>query len=341
MSKPLSEFERRKKEQLQSSLKKDSQSQSPSGLENITLSHEAFPDLDFEEVNIETRLFSSFVSSPFFVSSMTAGHEKGESLNAVIAKLCEKRKWAMGLGSQKKQLFDPESAYQEWKKLREAAPSVLLMSNIGLTEVIRCPSSEILDLARAIGALALIVHTNPLQECFQDGSEARFKGGFKALERLVEASSFPIVIKETGCGFSLKTLKRLKDLKLGALDLAGLGGTHWGIVEGGRSQDKKKQKASKSFASWGINTVDSLKWAMQVRPPYDIWASGGVRSGLDAAKLMALGADMVGIAQPLMKAAVEGESQLSFYMETLEFELKVALFCTGCKNLKELKTRKL
>ena len=243
MSKFLSEFEKRKKEHLQFSLKEDSQSPSPSGLEEILLIHEAFPELDFEEINMETKVFSKSVSSPFFISSMTAGHERGEALNESLARLAEKKKWPMGLGSQRKQLLDPESAYREWEKLRQAAPSALFMSNIGLTEVIRFPLSEILDLAKAIQAFALIVHINPLQECFQDGSDIRFKGGFQALEKLVNASSLPIVVKETGCGFSEKTLKRLKSLKISALDVAGLGGTHWGLVEGARSKEKKKTKS--------------------------------------------------------------------------------------------------
>lgn len=335
------QFTKRKKEQLQTALQNRSQTPSTTGLENLQLSHEAFPELDFEEVNIQTELFSHSISSPLFVSSMTAGYKKGEALNLSLAEICQEKKWVMGLGSQKKQLLDPDKAYKEWDKLRKAAPSALLMANIGLTEVIQHPPHLLLELAQAVKAIALIVHTNPLQECFQDGSPARFKGGYQALAKLIEKSPLPIVVKETGCGFSQNTLQRLNSLKIKAIDISGLGGTHWGLVEGLRSQNKNKWQASQNFASWGINTVESLRSAVLLQPQYEIWASGGIRSGVDAAKLIAVGAHMVGLAQPIMKEAIKGKKRLRSFMETLEFELKIALFCTGCKTLKDLQQKKV
>ena len=337
----LKEFTKRKKDHLQVALRESSQAHFKTGVNNIQLIHEALPELDFKDINIQMEFFGHEVSSPFFVSSMTAGHKKGRELNIYLAKVCQKKKWPMGIGSQRLQFLNPKKAEKEWKELREEAPETLFMANIGLSEVITMSPSSIMKLTRAIRASALIIHTNPLQECFQDKSEVKFKGGFKALERLAdEAQGFPLVLKETGCGFSKKTLKKLKTLDLSALDVSGLGGTHWGLVEGARSEDKEKTRLAMNFSSWGISTLDSLLYALEVKPHYEIWASGGVRSGLDAAKFLALGARRVGLAQPLMKAAIKGEEVLLSYMEGLEFELRVALFCTGCKDLETFQSKR-
>src|SRR5262249_39830622 len=144
----------------------------------------------------------------------------------------------------------------------------------------------------------------------------------------VRELSVPVVIKETGCGFSKSTLKTLNTTGVFAVDVGGLGGTHWGRVEGQRHGDESlKRLAADTFANWGESTVDSLRAAHEINPKFEVWASGGVRSGLDVAKCIALGAKMVGVAQPLLKAALRGEEELHKQMETLEFELRVAMFC--------------
>ena len=144
-------------------------------------------------------------------------------------------------------------------------------------------------------------------------------------------------LKETGCGFSEKALQQVSEIKLAALDISGLGGTHWGRIEGLREAPESiNYKTAKTFAFWGISTVDSLLSARELSLPFPIWASGGVRSGLDAAKCLAMGAHMVGLAQPMLRAAIEGEDVLDRLMGQYEFELKTAMFCLGCANLEAL-----
>lgn len=332
-----SQFEQRKAEHIALALDAKHQTPGESGLEQIQLRHEAFPELNFDEISIKAEVLGRSLETPFFVSSMTAGHANAAKMNTLLALACEHQGWAMGVGSQRRELTDEEEA-KNWVNFRKSAPHAMLFSNIGLSQVIQYPPSAILKLAEALEAQALIVHCNPLQEALQPEGTPQFKGGYQALEALVKIAPLPIVVKETGCGFSLKTLTRLAEMGVSAVDVSGLGGTHWGRIEGARSPAKHRlARASKTFQNWGISTLDVLLAANSLKPKYEVWASGGIRSGLDAAKVLALGAKMVGYAKPILAAAVQGLDALIEEMKTYEYELKVALFCTGNKNLAELR----
>jgi isopentenyl-diphosphate delta-isomerase len=338
-------FESRKADHIRLALEDRMQTTGLSGLDKITLLHEAFPELDFNEITIEQQLFSGASASsarvqPLFVSSMTAGHAGSVDLNLSMARVCEKRNWAMGVGSQRRQLTD-KSADLEWSKIRKACPRVHFFGNIGLAQLIKTGVDDIRRLSDTLEADAIFVHTNPLQECMQPEGTPQFAGGYRALEKLVKELGLPVIVKETGCGFSPKTLARLNGMGLAAVDVSGIGGTHWGRLEGGRSQPGTTlQKAAETFGDWGIGTVDSVLNAVAVQPDYEIWASGGVRTGLDAAKLIALGAKMVGYAKPIIEAALKGEEELDSAMAQLELELKIALFCTGSKSPAEIQEKK-
>ncbi len=332
-------FESRKADHIRLSLEDRMQATGASGLDQIELVHEAFPELDFADVTLESSLFSKTIRSPMFVSSMTAGHAGSVNLNLVLATVSEKRNWAMGVGSQRRQLTDP-AADAEWTKIRKACSRVRFFGNIGLAQLIRSKVEEIRRLADTLEAEAMFVHANPLQECMQPEGTPQFAGGLKALERLVKELGLPVIVKETGCGFSEPTLRRLNGIGVAAVDVSGLGGTHWGRIEGGRSKaGDPLQRAAETFRDWGVSTVESLLTAKRLETDYDVWASGGVRTGLDAAKLLAMGASMVGLAKPLIEAALEGEEALDARMALLEYELKTAMFCTGSKDLKELQEK--
>jgi isopentenyl-diphosphate delta-isomerase len=146
-----------------------------------------------------------------------------------------------------------------------------------------------------------------------------------------------VIIKETGCGFSEKTLAKLRQCKVAAVDMSGLGGTHWGRIEGGRTNSDMLQQTSDSFKSWGISTLQSLVNAKNSNADYEFWASGGIRNGLDAAKYLALGANRIGIAKPMLEAALQGIDKVISTMQTFEYELKTALFCTGSKTINALR----
>lgn len=320
-------------------LRSENEAQGYAGFEKIQLVHEAMPEMNFDEVDMSTSVWGQLRPKPFLVSSMTAGHLDSVNLNVRIAKACETQGWLMGVGSQRKELFD-ERAALEWSEVRKNAPKVQLIGNMGLSQVIKTPNSKLQKLVDQMQAVALFVHTNPLQECLQGEGTPDFKGGLKALETLCSSLSVPVILKETGCGFSKSTLIRLNNLGLYAVDVSGFGGTHWGRIEGQRvSVGSQKKVAAESFSHWGVGTVDSLLYAGQVEKDYKIWASGGVRNGLQAAKSLALGAEMVGFAKPILQAALFSDENLINAMNAIEYELKVALFCTGSKTIKQLQEK--
>lgn len=322
-------FESRKADHLRLALDPAMEAAGESGFDRVQLPHEALPELNFADVDLSTDFFGYAAASPFFVSSMTAGHQNGEALNLTLARAASARRWPMGLGSQRRELTD-SSAKSEWKRLRRLAPNGFFLSNLGLSQLIVTKPAKVLELVEALEAGALIIHTNPVQEALQPEGTPQFKGGLKALEKICKESPVPVVLKETGCGFSKETLKRVANIGLAAIDVSGYGGTHWGRIEGGRAAAASPQRtAAHTFRGWGISTVESLEAAASVKTKAEIWASGGVRSGLDGAKAIAMGARKVGFAKPALEAALQGEAALAAWMERIEFELKVALFCTG------------
>ena len=339
----MKDFEKRKRDHIQLSMKEDSQAK----LHNknsfsFELRHEALPEIDFQDVSIEQKIFKSLnLSSPLFISSMTAGHKDALLINTRLAKVSEKRGWLMGAGSQRRELEDPEEGQREWKAVRKKAPKAYFLGNLGLTQVITHSTDLIKKLLYPLEAKGLIVHTNPLQEVLQKKGTPFFKGGLKALEKLCKSLEVPVILKEVGCGFSSETLSRLDQIGLYAVDVSGKGGTHWGRIEQKRwDKNDFLYNVGETFKNWGISTEDSLIATKELSLHYNIWASGGIRTGKEACLCLALGAEMVGLAQPLMKEALISEEALDKKMQTLECELKVALFCTGSQNIKVLKETK-
>lgn len=335
----LKGFESRKADHLQLSLSPAMEASGGNGLDQIHLFHEALPELDLAQVKTTTKFWTYAAHSPFFISSMTAGHHKGEAINFTLAKVAAQKRWPMGLGSQRRELSDPQAA-QEWKRLRKAAPGACLMGNLGLAQLIHTPIDQVLRLIDNLEASALFIHLNPLQEALQPEGTPLFAGGSKAIEKLCKSTKVPVILKETGCGISPSTAKKLQRLKIKAVDVSGFGGTHWGRIEGGRAPENSVQrKGALTFAGWGESTAHSLL-ACQGLKGMELWASGGIRSGLEGAKCIALGAQKVGFAKPALAAALEGEAALGEWMDQMDFELKVALFCTGSKNPEDLRKGK-
>lgn len=376
-------FESRKKDHITQSLNAANQvGLSPS--DQVRLFHKALPEINFEEVSLDTQIFNStaHLSSPIFISSMTAGHQEGEKLNYTLAKACAEKNWLFAVGSQRKQLSDSKQD-QEWATILQEFPKLNLVGNIGLTQLISYGPEPVLKLIESLKAKAIFVHTNSLQEALQMEGTPQFKNGFKALEKLAALSPVPVLLKETGCGFDQETLRTLFQVPgLYGVDVAGFGGTHWGRIEGHRnvahtaenknsensksdatqsseSKDLKNNesdlrdmyiKASETYANWGISTAEALSYCYDLthetqkssattdsktykNTGVKYWASGGIRSGLDVVTCLSMGAEMVGVAQPILKAALEGYDSLIQYMELLEFETKIGLFCTGFNNV--------
>lgn len=341
MREDLNQFETRKQEHINLALLNEVQAYALSGLENWDLEHEALPDFNFEDISCETTFIDKKMKTPFFISSMTAGHKSGEELNLRLAECAQRRGWAMGVGSQRREILDPK-AQEEWKKIRKRAPHAVLMGNIGVTQLGELSLDQVKSMTDGLEASALFIHLNPLQEVLQKEGTPHFKGSLESIEKYVSGLSVPVIIKEVGCGISQKTAKRLMDVGVRYIDVAGLGGTHWGRLEGLRSKNKSiltddlSYQASLTYSNWGIPLVKSLLEIKKLKDCCHILASGGVRSGLDAAKLIAMGACLIGYAQPLLVAALKGEQELENKMKQLEFELKIAMFVTGSQTLSDL-----
>ena len=329
-------FEKRKKSHFFLSLKSDSQSLQSTGFDSIRLIHNSLPELDLENVSIEQNWREHSLKTPFFVSSMTGGWSDSENFNLKLAEACERHSWIMGVGSQRGQLLD-SSKDQEWKNIRKACPGLILLGNLGLSQALRTPLEQILSLIDSLQAQGMIIHLNPLQEALQKEGTAQFQGGCSAIKRLVKELPVPLIVKETGCGFSKETLEHLTGIGVSAIDVSGLGGTHWGRIEGDRYDEQSPLfNIGETFASWGVSTLESLLNSVEKQRDYDLWASGGLRTGLDSAKALAVGASLIGFGQPVLKALYEGEEMLDKLMSRLEYELKVSLFCTGSGSIKEL-----
>ncbi len=334
------QFEQRKKDHIRWALDPRTEAVELNHFDRIELRHEALPEIDFQDIRLQQSALSQEWTTPFFVSSMTAGHTDGEILNETLAKACELRGWPLGVGSQRRQLHD-EAASREWVVLRKVAPRARLFGNIGLSQIIDRPVSDVQRLVDSIEAVGLFIHLNALQECLQKEGTPQFKGGLQAITRVARELSCPVIVKETGCGMGRSTLLRLAETGVAAIDVSGGGGTHWGRIEGLRAgPDEKQGRAAQTFANWGLSTVDSLVQAQELKLPCEIWASGGVRTGLDATKAICLGARMVGVARPMLEAALVGTEKVLAQMEQFEFELKIALFCTGSAHVAELEAAK-
>ncbi|MCO5144503.1 MAG: type 2 isopentenyl-diphosphate Delta-isomerase, partial [Oligoflexia bacterium] len=316
----ITQFENRKEDHIRLSLMPEMETTGQSGLDSIQLIHDSLPELNFSEIDLSSRFFKETTKSPFFISSMTAGHHKGESLNTSLAIGASIMGWPMGVGSQRRELTD-KAAANEWARVRKLAKHTIFYGNIGASQLIDLPSSNILRLVDSLQAKALFVHLNPLQEALQPEGTPNFKGVLKALTRLCKDSPVPIILKETGCGFSALSLQKLTKLPLGAVDLSGKGGTHWGRIEGARSpQESPSNIASQTFQNWGESTLQSLLNASSLKGKrkWEVWASGGIRNGLDAAKALALGASKIGFAKPALSQALLGEEALVNWMKQME-----------------------
>lgn len=342
MSETPGQFEKRKSDHIQIARDPRTQTSHLKKLERVCLVHEALPEINFEEVSTETSFFNSQkLKSPLFISSMTAGHAEGEQLNLNLALLSERNQILMGVGSQRRELNDPAAA-NEWKKIRKEAPQALLVGNIGLAQAIQTSISDLQRLIDSLEAKALFVHLNGLQEALQPEGTPSFAGGVQTLEKIVKNISVPVVVKETGCGFSVATLQKLDSIGVAAIDLAGLGGTHWGRIEGYRSsQDEMLYSVAQTFQDWGYTTIESMLNAIEAGVSCQVWASGGIRTGLDAAKMLAMGADLVGLALPFLEGAIRGPEELQKIFDRLQYELRVAMFCTGVKSVKEFKQKRV
>ena len=299
--------------------------------------HEAIPEIDFDSVDTACVLFGRPLRSPFLISSMTGGTNEAREINMVLARSAETMGVAMGVGSQRVAILDPEKAATF--QVRDAAPNIFLFANLG---AIQLNNGFTVDECRKavdmIGADALMLHLNSLQEVVQAGGNTNFAGLVDRIHEVCIHMQVPVVVKEVGQGISERAARMLRDAGVAGIDTAGAGGTSWPLVESLRVQNGRSDMGA-AFADWGIRTPESIVMSRRGAPDLVVMASGGLRSGIDAAKALALGADFVGFALPLLREAVRGVEAVCRTLERYREELRITMFCTGAKNLDDLKHR--
>lgn len=302
-------------------------------LEHVRLVHDALPELSLDELDTSQELLGKRLRAPILIAGMTGGSERAERINKQLAAIAEQRGYAFGLGSQRAMHKHPgkKATYA----VRDVAPSALLLGNIGIVQATQMSNSELRALVDAVGADALCVHLNPAMELVQDDGDRDFRGGLAALERML-ALGVPLVVKETGCGISGHVARRVRQLGIEHVDVSGAGGTSWVAVETHRASPARKS-LGEAFWEWGIPTAASV--ALCARRGFrTIFATGGIASGLEVAKAIALGASAGGIARKSLQALeTGGEAGALAFFEQVEAELRAVMLLTGSPNLRALR----
>jgi isopentenyl-diphosphate Delta-isomerase len=298
--------------------------------------HAALPEIDFDDIDLSVEFLGRRLAAPLLISSMTGGTEAAGLINRNLAAGAELSRIAVGIGSQRKALEDPEKA--DSFKVRQAAPSVPLLANLGAVQLnYGLGVRECLQAVEMIGADALILHLNPLQEAIQPEGQRNFAGLLPKIGEITRALPVPVVVKEIGCGISAATARALAGQGIRIIDTAGVGGTSWARIEGARAGDLDLGEV---FAGWGIPTPRSIQEVRSVGG-LTVIASGGIRNGIDVAKALALGADLAGMAFPFLQAATESPQKVVEKVQRIVQELKICMFCLGVKTLAELRHARL
>jgi len=332
-----SEIENRKSEHLRVCIEEDVEFQQlTSDLEKYRFTHCCLPELDRSDIELGTTFLGKSLKAPILISSMTGGTELAHLVNTRLATVAQRYGLAMGVGSQRIALEQPELA--PTFAVRSLAPDILLLANLGAVQLnYGCGLEDCLKLVELLEADALILHLNPLQEWVQSEGDSNFKGLLAKIEQICAQLPVPVIAKEVGNGISAVMAKQLIEAGVAAIDVAGAGGTSWAKVESQRAKDNRQRHIGQVFADWGLPTAECITAIRSMNSTIPLIASGGLKNGLDLAKSIALGADLGGLARPFLVAAIESEAAVDELVKFLIAELEIVLFCTGNPNLSALK----
>jgi isopentenyl-diphosphate delta-isomerase len=329
--------EKRKDEHLDINVEQDVSFKAiTTGLEKYNFVHQAAPELDLDEVDTSTSFFNHRLRFPLLIASVTGGSQRTGEINRLLAETAQQFGIGMGLGSMRAAFEDHTVA--DTFKVRTYAPDILLFANLGAVQLNYGYGPDECQKAIDItGADGLILHLNPLQEALQPEGNIRFNGVLKKIEEVCHILTVPVIVKEVGFGLSAQTAAKLIDAGVSALDIAGAGGTSWSQVEMYRAEEWIQREVAASFRDWGIPTADALLQVRQVADSIPLIASGGLVTGIDIAKAIALGADVATIAGPIVRYAVSNPDQLRDFIEILHRQLRVAMFAAGIPSISQLK----
>lgn len=335
-----SEIHTRKDDHLAINTRQDVRSGILNGLENYHFAHNALPEIDLAEVDCRITFFQKELSFPLLISSMTGGTTAARQINRSLAEAAQHFNIAMGVGSQRIGLEHPQQ--MDTFKVRKIAPDILLFANLGAIQLNYGYSIEHCKAAvDALEADALILHLNPLQEALMENGNTNFKDLLKRIGQVCRELPVPVVAKEVGWGINSGTARRLIEAGVSAIDVAGAGGTSWSEVEKQRGSNEIMTAAAGAFRSWGIPTAQCLREIHAALPNAVIIASGGITDGVEIGKCLALGASLVGMAGPLLRAVMQSENALRQTIEVLKQQLRLCMFTTGSRSIAELRQGKL
>jgi isopentenyl-diphosphate delta-isomerase len=326
-------IDRRKADHIKINLEQDIHSGITSGLEHYRFIHEALPEIDLEAVDMTLTLFGKYLNAPILISSMTGGTEDASTINRHLAEAAQTVGVGMGVGSQRAALENPVLT-ETFSIVRKIAPDILLFANLGAVQLNYGYSID--HCHRAVDMLqadALILHLNPLQEAVQAGGDTNFAELAIKIEKVCKEIEVPVIVKEVGWGISERTAKILADCGVAAIDVAGAGGTSWSQVEMHRAHDEFTRELAATFVGWGIPTADSILNVKKAAPDMTIFASGGLKDGLDIAKCLALGATLGGMAGHFLKAAAVSAEKVVKLMKLTQRQILVAMFAAGVDTI--------
>lgn len=335
-----SQAEERKSDHIQICLEENVQAQrATTGFEDVFFVHKALPEIERDKIDLSTVIFNHKFSAPIIVGAMTGGAAKAMKINAAIAEAVEELGLGMGVGSQRAAIENPKLE-GTFSIARNKAAEAFLIANIGGPQLVRGYGvKEAMKAVEMMDADALAIHLNPLQETVQPEGETNYVGVVEKIGRIVEALDVPVIVKETGAGIAAEEAKTLQKVGVAGIDVAGAGGTSWAAVEYHRAKrikDEFRQRLGKIFWDWGIPTAVSIVEVVQsVNLP--VVASGGVRSGTDVAKALALGASSVGMASPFLRPASTNSNKVKELLQFVIDEFRNTMFLVGAESVKKLK----
>ena len=333
-------IDQRKSDHIKINLEQDVRSSLTSGLEKYHFIHEALPELDLNRLDTSCKLFGKQLTSPTLISSMTGGTSEAETINLRLAEAAQECGIAMGVGSQRAAIEHPEQA--PTFQVRRVAPDILLFANIGAVQFnYGYGVDECRRAVDMIQADALYLHLNPLQEAVQDAGDTNWVGLASKIEEVCKKLEVPVIAKEDGWGISEHTAEILANCGVQAIDVAGAGGTSWSQVEMHRAPDEFTRNLAATFVGWGIPTAESIVSVKRSVPEMTVFASGGIKDGLDIAKSIALGATLGGMAGQFLKAAAISTEKAVEMIKLTKRQIEVTMFACGAGSLNELKQGKL
>ena len=325
----------RKQDHIEINLTQNVASTLKSGFESIQFIHNALPEINYDSIDTTNTFLGKFLQAPVIISSMTGGTTRARDINYRLAQTAQKAGIAMALGSMRVLLTEPHTI--KTFAVRHIAPDIPLLANIGAVQLnYGVTPKECQYLVDATKADALILHLNVLQELTQPEGNRNWENLLPKIREIVNYLSVPVVVKEVGYGLSKKVAESLIDAGIKILDVAGSGGTSWSQVEAYRATSSLQNRIANSFINWGIPTLDSLKMVREVSNDITIIASGGLKSGIDGAKAIYMGANIFGLAGQLLKAADISENLVAEEIQLIIEQLKITMLCTGSRTLKDL-----